>query len=255
MGESEKLENAIEKLRKSVNSFRLGAISLDDYKPYEDKIKIMYNTLTQLNARILMLKAHHHFLESEDVVEKDAPTKCHEATSNCLLNNLATKSCLHSYTITNILSGRQGDPDKQKKMYDYMRKIYSINDELMILQKEIDEAMEKQLNLKIECQNMLYDHKKFLEVQEEMWNKKLQETNPEIARNKRKLIQRLDKVNIMKKLIVNFIAASNHLLMEKPILIEMLEKHRDLIDIDTIMKMARSSTENETETMVQTKSN
>ncbi|XP_078049129.1 uncharacterized protein LOC144476281 [Augochlora pura] len=250
MGESENLENAIEKLRKSVNNFRLGAISLDDYKPVEDKIKIIYNNLTQLNARVLMLKAYHRFIETEGVQEEDAATKCSEAASNCHLNNLAIKSCLHSYTITNILGGKQGGPDMQKKMFGYLCKLYSINDELMMLQKEIDEALEKQLDLQIECQDMIYDHKKFLEVQEERWNKKLQETNPEVARIKKKLIQRIDKVNIMKKLIVNFIAASNQLLMKKPILVDMLEKHRDLIDIDTVMKMVQNNAENVTGTVV-----
>lgn len=49
----------------------------------------------------------------------------------------------------------------------------------------------------------------------------------------------------MKKLIVNFIAASNHMLLKKPFLVKMLEKHRELINIETISKISQNNSENE----------
>lgn len=48
----------------------------------------------------------------------------------------------------------------------------------------------------------------------------------------------------MKKLIVNLIAASNQMLLTKPILIKLLENHRDLISMDMILKMLQNNTEN-----------
>lgn len=49
----------------------------------------------------------------------------------------------------------------------------------------------------------------------------------------------------MKKLIRNFIAVSGHMLEEEPVLLEMLEKHRELINVETIMKMSQSNKERE----------
>jgi len=53
------------------------------------------------------------------------------------------------------------------------------------------------------------------------------------------------KINIIKKLIRNFIAVSGHMLDKEPILLEMLEKHRDLINVETIVKMSQSNEERE----------
>lgn len=53
------------------------------------------------------------------------------------------------------------------------------------------------------------------------------------------------KINIMKKLIRNFIAVSGYMLEKEPILLEMLENHRELINVETIMKMSQSNEERE----------
>lgn len=50
----------------------------------------------------------------------------------------------------------------------------------------------------------------------------------------------LRKINIMKKLIRNFIASSRHMLVKQPILLEMLEKHRELINVETILKISQN---------------
>lgn len=63
-----------------------------------------------------------------------------------------------------------------------MSKLFCLNDNILSLQKAIDEAMEKQLPLKIQCQNSLFEYRKFLKEQEEMRRKKLEETHPDIAR-------------------------------------------------------------------------
>lgn len=49
----------------------------------------------------------------------------------------------------------------------------------------------------------------------------------------------LRKINIMKKLIRTFIATSDYMLANQPML-EMLENHRELINVETIMKMSQS---------------
>ena len=51
----------------------------------------------------------------------------------------------------------------------------------------------------------------------------------------------LQKVNVMKKLILNFIASSGTLLREEPILLEMLEKHRDIVSLETISNMIQNN--------------
>lgn len=44
----------------------------------------------------------------------------------------------------------------------------------------------------------------------------------------------------MKKLIRNFIAASSFMLMKKPLLLEMLEEHRELLNVETILKITQT---------------
>lgn len=51
----------------------------------------------------------------------------------------------------------------------------------------------------------------------------------------------LRKINIMKKLIRNFIAASSYMIIKQPILLEMMEKHRELINTETILKMSHNN--------------
>lgn len=53
------------------------------------------------------------------------------------------------------------------------------------------------------------------------------------------------KINIMKKLIRNFIAVSGYMLQREPILLEMLENHRELINVETIVKMSHNNEERE----------
>lgn len=64
-----------------------------------------------------------------------------------------------------------------------------------------------------------------------------------VFRNKEKINRTIRKINIMKKLIVNFIAASNHMLYKDPFFVKMLEEHRELVNIETVLKMCQSNFE------------
>lgn len=55
------------------------------------------------------------------------------------------------------------------------------------------------------------------------------------------------KINIMKKLIRSFVAVSNFMMESEPILLDMLENHRELINVETIMKMSQSNEERQTD--------
>ncbi|XP_003701594.1 uncharacterized protein LOC100877647 [Megachile rotundata] len=242
------LENAVLSLNKSVSNFPIGAVSLDDFKPIEEKISDTRKLLKRLTARLLWLKAKTRYVmeneEPEDEIERTIEDLQTE-TVRLLQNDRAFKLMSHSYTIQEILAGRQGDANMQEKIYAYMRKLFTLNDTILSLQKDIENAVKKQVKLKIQCQNALFDYKKFLKEQEEICSKKLQETNPEIALNKEKTNKSLRNINIMKKLIVNLISASHFMLMENPHLIEMLEKHRETINIETILKMSQGDTDQE----------
>lgn len=50
----------------------------------------------------------------------------------------------------------------------------------------------------------------------------------------------LRKINIMKKLIRNFIAASSFMLSKEPLLSKMLEDHREVFSVETILKMTQN---------------
>ena len=55
--EYQRLHRALEKLGQSIKNFPIGAISIDDFMPVEDKIKNLRTILKEMNARILDLKA------------------------------------------------------------------------------------------------------------------------------------------------------------------------------------------------------
>ncbi|CAD1471475.1 unnamed protein product [Heterotrigona itama] len=232
MSEFEDLKNAISCLNKSVSEFPIGAVSIEDFKPIEEKIR---NTRESLK---------HATDEEPEGNIKDTVTDLHEATANSLINNAVVKLCLHSYTIQAILEGKESDNDTLRKIYAYMSKLFSLNDNILLLQNEVEDALKVQLQLKIQCRNALFKYKNFLKEQEEIRNKKLQEINPELVRNKEKTNKTIRNINLMKKLIVNFIAASNHMLFKKPFFVKMLEEHRELINIETVSKMSQNNSEN-----------
>ncbi|CAK9825974.1 hypothetical protein ANTRET_LOCUS3894 [Anthophora retusa] len=260
MPEFKILQDALVNLSESVRNFPVGAISLDDFKGIEEKIRDRRKSLKRLNSRILMLKAQNDYQTSKETSEepsKDVRTtvsNLHEATAIALVNDAAIKLCLHSYTIRAILEGKEGDHDMQKQIHACMSKLYYLNDTILILEEKINDAVKEQLELKIQCQNALFDYKNYLKQQEKIRSKRLQEINPQIAKNKSRTNKFIEKINISKKLITNFIAASAHMLADNPILVEMLEKHRDSVNMETILKMSQNSakdieehaTENET---------
>ncbi|XP_076675588.1 uncharacterized protein LOC143372860 [Andrena cerasifolii] len=248
MLEFKRLKDAATSLGESVSNFPIGAVSLDDFKPIEERIRNTRETLKHLSARSLILKAQHEYQTTRDKPAGDAGTmvtSLHEATANFLINNEGIKLCLHSYAIQAILSGKEGDQEMKKKIYACMSKLFCLNDNILSLQKSIGEAREKQLDLKIQCQNSLYEYRNFFKEQEEMRSKKFDETHPEIARHKEKTNKTLETINMMKKLIINFTATFNHMLLQEPFFIEMLEGHRELVTIETILKMSRRNAEAE----------
>lgn len=68
-----------------------------------------------------------------------------------------------------------------RKVYACLKKLFTLNDSVMSLQKEIEEASKLQLSLKVECQNELYEYNEFLREQEKYHKQRLQETNPTVA--------------------------------------------------------------------------
>lgn len=61
MSAFEDLRASLVCLNKSVFNFPIGAISLEDLKPVEEKIKNTRDSLKRLNARLLILKAQNEF--------------------------------------------------------------------------------------------------------------------------------------------------------------------------------------------------
>lgn len=117
MSAFDNLENAVLSLNKSVSNFPIGAVSLDDFKPTEEKINDLRKSLKRLTARLLLLKAKTKFImeneEPEDEMEntiEDLQT----ATVRSLQNDRTFKLISHSYTIQDILSGKQGDFNMQE---------------------------------------------------------------------------------------------------------------------------------------------
>ncbi|XP_011863374.1 PREDICTED: uncharacterized protein LOC105559578 [Vollenhovia emeryi] len=244
--ELDELERSVKWLSEVVDEFPIGAASLDDFRSVEERIRTTRESLMRLKARslILLAKYKQYIDDGRGGSENEAGDALPSVVSEALVNAKLVKLCLHSTTILSILSSKEGTEEDKKKVYTYMMKLFTLNDSIMTTQEAIEEASQVRLNLKIECQKALYDYKNFLNEQEQLRSKRLQKTNPGIAESKNKMEQTIRKINVMKKLIRNFIAVSGYLLEKEPML-EMLENNRELINVETIVKMSQSNGERE----------
>ncbi|TGZ38005.1 Uncharacterized protein DBV15_05284 [Temnothorax longispinosus] len=221
--ELDELEGSVKRLNAVVDGFPIGAASLDDFKPIEEKIRAARESLMRLNARSLMLRAKYkqYIDNGREEDEDEAGDALQSVVSDTLINAKAIKLKLHTY----------------------MSKLLSLNDSVLTIQKTIEETSRVQLDLKVECQKTLFNYKNFLKEQEQLRSERLQKTNPGIVENKDKMERTIRKINIMKKLIRNFVAVSGYMLAKEPILLKMLENHRELMNIETIVKMSQSNEE------------
>ncbi|KAL6265433.1 hypothetical protein P5V15_002230 [Pogonomyrmex californicus] len=246
--ELDELEKSVKRLNAVINEFPIGAASLDDFRPVEEKIQATRVSLMRLNARILLLKAKYkQYIDDERGQrrsEEDVGDEMQNVISDVLINAKAIKLCLHSTTILSILSNKEGTEEDRKKLYTYMSKLFTLNDNVMINQKTIEEASQMQLDLKVECQKALFDYKNFLKEQKQIQSTRLQKTNPEIMKNKDKMERNIRKINIIKKLIRSFIAVSGYMLGKEELLLEMLEKHRELLNVEMIIKILENEENN-----------
>lgn len=62
-----------------------------------------------------------------------------------------------------------------------MSQLFTLNDNIMAIQKTIEEESQVQLDLKVECQKALSDHKNFLKEQEQLRSERLQKMYPKIV--------------------------------------------------------------------------
>lgn len=62
-----------------------------------------------------------------------------------------------------------------------MSKLFTLNDSAMATQDAIEEASRVQLDLKVECQKALFNHKNFLKEQEQLRSERLQKMYPGTA--------------------------------------------------------------------------
>ncbi|KAL2735528.1 uncharacterized protein V1478_003168 [Vespula squamosa] len=243
MPDFKNLEQALKQLRENVAEFSIGAVSRDDYRPPDEKIEILRKSIHRLSSRMIMLKAKKDNILNEEMPVTNMENifqNLQEDTAKAIINNIAIQQCLHSSTILDVMSD-ENQTDVQEKMYAAMRKLFMLNDVIISTQQSIQKAFEKQLDLKIQCQKAIFDHHSFLKEKEEQRKQKLQETNPAIVKNKEKMMKNINKINVMKKLITNFIATSGELLMKKPFLLEMLEKHAELINEETTRKIIENA--------------
>lgn len=142
--ELDELEQSVKRLSAVVDQFPIGAVSLDDFKPVEEKIRETRESLMRLNARSLMLRAKYKrtsvdvahrrslsrfqlenfFLKSRLFTEyidherggseDERGDALQDVVSDTLMNAKAVKLCLHSTTILSILSNKEGNAEDQK---------------------------------------------------------------------------------------------------------------------------------------------
>lgn len=122
--EFDELEQAVYRLSKVVNEFPIGAVSLNDFKPTEEKVQMARKSLMHLNARLLMLRAKYKQYMIDGKARRDKGEigdSLQRAISDALINTKAIKLCLHSTTILSILSSKEGDTEDQNLLRKRLR--------------------------------------------------------------------------------------------------------------------------------------
>ncbi|XP_024944244.1 uncharacterized protein LOC107271227 [Cephus cinctus] len=249
MDELNKLSAAVDSLHEKISEFPIGAVSFEDFKPTEEKIKDTRELLKALNAKLLMLQCRRDTAldSTEKVVEEEIGQKIerlHEALTNSFINNKTVELSLHSSAVIEIISEGHEFPALQKKTEEYMQKIFSLNDKVYSIQESLQKALTQQIEAKIEFWKAIYAYQDFLKEQQELRDEKLQKTNPEIAKSKNKMERTLRKINLMKKLITNLVATSEYLIKDNPVLVQMLKDHCDPVSIETILEMCHARDSN-----------
>ncbi|XP_053596668.1 uncharacterized protein LOC106693805 [Microplitis demolitor] len=239
MEDINKLKRSLFILNKSITEFPVAAVTLDDYKPIDEKIRELRESLKCLTARVKTLKIKMNLYSTETPTEEEAPAlvkNLQNHITHCVINDNAVTACYQSYAVQRALYNKNIDPDIHKKVKLLMSSIYNFNDSMLKYKTQLSgNLLDEELNLKDELYQMLIDYNEFLKIKEGIRNKKLAESNPEVAEKKAKALKLITKINMMKRLISNFISVASSLIRENPELKDILKRHRDLIDLDIII--------------------
>ncbi|XP_015126700.1 uncharacterized protein LOC107048158 isoform X2 [Diachasma alloeum] len=243
MDSYELLERATALLGSTIRNFSIGAVTLSDFKPIEEKIRDLRGMIKCLTARIQLLQAINEARAIPAVSPaqpKELEKKMHEIlSSNHLIKYDVFKNTLHSHAAESLLSNDQISPE-MKRLKAVMAKLYSQNDKIIVLQEEMDRLRTKERTLQAEVAASIIDFQNFLKEQEKVRNEKLALSNPDIARKKQKLKKMITKINISRRIITSIISAASTTITDNPEMLRMLKDHRDIVDEETIMEMANN---------------
>ncbi|XP_012256493.1 uncharacterized protein LOC105686357 isoform X2 [Athalia rosae] len=240
----EQLERALDSLSKSVSHFHVGADSIDDLKPLEVRISDLRKLMKVQKTHWQMVNAKIHANSVTENPQEDISTTI--SNSRKKISHLQTDSqaiglCLYSLAIHDMVYKEKPNRNFKEQVLGYMKRLFVLNDSLLSIHQRMEALRIEELDLKIECQKELFNYRQFLRDQENLLDRNLQETNPEIVKNKTKLLLKLRKINVMKRLTTAILSTSGTLVREKPFLFNMMKKHREIINIETIIEMTRDA--------------
>ncbi|XP_063981521.1 uncharacterized protein LOC135164780 isoform X2 [Diachasmimorpha longicaudata] len=241
MDSCELLERATALLGSTIRNFSIGAVTLSDFKPVQEKMKDLREIIRCLTARIQLLRATNGARAApvlSSAQPKELEKRMHEiVSSNYLIKYDVFKDALHSHAAENLLSNENISPE-MKKLKAVMAKLYSQNDKIIVLQEEMEALRTKERKLQAEVAAGIIDFQNFLKEQEKIRNEKLAVSNPDVARKKQKLKKLITKINISRRIITSIISAVSTTITDEPEMLRMLKDHRDIVDAETIMEMA-----------------
>ncbi|XP_058789379.1 uncharacterized protein LOC131663189 isoform X2 [Phymastichus coffea] len=239
--EIRQLNNAISILDSTISEFPIGASTPDDFKPIEDKIINLRESLRALDARRLTVNAQIDSEMLEDLSEGDlirSFERLNENTTNYLINFKTLKLCYQSKAIQDIIYKNEGSEDIQQAKA-CLNQLFAFNDRLIAKNEKKNRLMKKQHQLRLDCHQAIYNHQDYLKEREDRRNQQLEKMNPDIAEYKDKINKSILKINTMKRLITNLIASMCKNLYENENLIEMLAEHKKIINFDTIIELTQ----------------
>ncbi|KAK0162210.1 hypothetical protein PV327_008564 [Microctonus hyperodae] len=241
----EQLQRSLNILQNNVSTFLIGAVTLHDYEPIEEKIQDLRDSLKCLSSRLQMLQVKLNLHESlNEVLENDAGDvqQLNDKLSDSIINDNVSKFCIYSKAVQDsfFASSDDSDAETNNHMKAIMKQLFITNDKMLALQDDIEKLSHKEIEIKYDYVSAIFEFRTFLEDQEKIRNKRLEALNPGVTAHEERLKELVFKINLMKRLIMNFISAASADIKVLPELDEMIKKHRDLVSIDTIKEMIQN---------------
>ncbi|PNF36953.1 hypothetical protein B7P43_G08036 [Cryptotermes secundus] len=214
------LQEQLKTLRETIDAFPIGAATCNEYS-LENEIARTADTITLVSARLLMLRAQdkqRRLPQDTELLDlrqfSEVLDEYAEEISKASLRKLAWKNSIEASEIRRLIADSALDepgtcPESFQILVDLLTTVTSLNCHLRGVLKEQRDTALQITDRRKELQLKLQNYKELLVAQELDWQEHAVGQERENIELKKRLQLKLEKLNVMRILMVNLIGFSN----------------------------------------------